>query len=165
MLFRITVSLCGLLHFFLHVVSLVDATPFEHSTRSICIGTLMSSPVQISRLKTALRKFEHRASTGAGYPCFCMRKKSAKKSCEFFCRSRRKEKMPPGKAALWKAAIPAHGASWLQRTPECAIDTVVEGSKGPSGTTPPLDKSRTPGQDAGDSDEVVCAAWYTPSTH
>lgn len=38
--------------------------------------------------------------------------------------------MPPSKAELWKAAIPgARRVLELQRTPECAIDTVVEGLK------------------------------------
>ena len=38
--------------------------------------------------------------------------------------------MPPSKAALWTAAIPgARRVLELQRTPECAIDTVVEGLK------------------------------------
>lgn len=36
--------------------------------------------------------------------------------------------MPPSKAALWKAAVPsARRVLELQDTPECVIDTVVDG--------------------------------------
>ena len=64
-----------------------------------------------------------------GIPLLYEEEECEKIIVRIFLRSRRKEKCPQARLRCGRPPSRAHGASWSARTPECAIDTVVEGLK------------------------------------